>query len=83
MVLSNYAYDYALVINLVIVREVAPGTNLQETADALEAEVAVWAAILSSQTGSQARLTLLRWHFGSPCCPAMLHAGVSATHGCP
>eukprot|EP00962_Isochrysis_galbana_P014153 scaffold4034_cov137-Isochrysis_galbana.AAC.2 len=23
------------------------------------------------------------WLFGSPCCPAMLHAGVSATHGCP
>eukprot|EP00962_Isochrysis_galbana_P059598 scaffold33284_cov90-Isochrysis_galbana.AAC.1 len=40
MVISNYAYDYALVISLVILREVAPGTNLQETADALEAEAA-------------------------------------------
>eukprot|EP00962_Isochrysis_galbana_P005506 scaffold1495_cov130-Isochrysis_galbana.AAC.2 len=44
---------------------------------------ALCAAKQSSQTGSQAILKLLRWLFGSPCCPAMILAGVSATHGCP
>eukprot|EP00962_Isochrysis_galbana_P035859 scaffold12306_cov147-Isochrysis_galbana.AAC.2 len=38
-----------------------------------------WTGVLSSQTGSQASLEQMAWLFGSPCCPALGHAGVSAT----
>eukprot|EP00962_Isochrysis_galbana_P047278 scaffold19250_cov145-Isochrysis_galbana.AAC.2 len=43
-----------------------------------------WAGILSSQSGSPASLEQKAWLFvGSPCCPALGHADVSATNGYP
>eukprot|EP00962_Isochrysis_galbana_P024049 scaffold7345_cov129-Isochrysis_galbana.AAC.2 len=44
----------------------------------------LWTGFLSSpQAGSPAPLEHLAWIFVSPCCPALGHAGVSATTGFP